>query len=115
MTRPAASVSPTPPRSSGKGWWLLLIAAGLLTWFWSPLSRLARTGSAYGAHVTCACHFIAGRDLKQCRADFMPGMAPVTISADPGAQSITARYLLLFAETAKYRPGEGCVLEKWGD
>ncbi len=106
-------VVPRPRRSRRLLAWALVLAIAALAWFWTPLSRLAHAGSAYGAHVACGCHFIAGRDLKQCSADLMPGMEPVTLSADPEGKTVTARYLLMFAETARYSEAEGCVLEKW--
>ena len=73
----------------------------------------ARLASAYGAHVACSCHFIAGRPLKDCEKDFEPGMGLVTLSADEGAHSVTARVIPLASDTATFRAGQGCVLESW--
>ena len=81
----------------------------VLAWFWSPLVGGARAGAAYGARVACSCRFIAGRSLDDCRKDFMPGMALVTLSEDPGERSVTARVFPVARETVRYRAGEGCV------
>jgi hypothetical protein len=91
------------------------MALAVLVWFWTPLSNLANAGSSYAAHVGCSCHFIEGRALKQCHADLMPGMEPVTISANDTDKSVTARYLLLFPQTARYHQGAGCVMDKNDD
>jgi len=40
-------------------------------------------------------------------------MALVILSEDSAAKSVTARFPLLATQTATFRPGEGCVLEKW--
>jgi hypothetical protein len=87
----------------------------LLVWFWKPLSGYRIAGTSYGAHVACSCLYIGGRSLGDCRKDFEPGMGLLMLSADRHAQSVTARYPLLPSQTATYRKGEGCVLEKWDD
>jgi hypothetical protein len=93
----------------------LLAAALLLAWFWKPLNGYAVAGASYGARVACACRFIGGRSLGDCRKDFVPGMALITLSEDAKARSVTARFPLLSSQTAQFRAGEGCVLEKWED
>ena len=40
-------------------------------------------------------------------------MALITLSEDAKARSVTARFPLLSSQTAQFREGEGCVLEKW--
>ena len=95
---------------------LVLLAAVLaLVWFWKPLNGRALAGTSYGAKVTCACRFIGGRSLQDCRKDFVSGMGLVTLSEDARAKSVTARVPLLSSQTATFREGEGCVLEKWPD
>jgi hypothetical protein len=98
----------------------LLLLAGLaavlaLAWFWRPINAYAMLGASYGAHVGCSCRFIAGRDLTDCRKDFEQGMGLVSMSEDRRSRSITARFPLLAGQTATFRDGEGCVLEKWTD
>jgi len=95
-----------------------VLAAALLAalgFYWKPLGSNALTASAYGARVGCSCRYVAGRGLSDCRKDFEPGMALVTLSEDEEARSVTARTALLFPQTATFREGEGCVLEAWGE
>jgi hypothetical protein len=94
---------------------LLFLAAALLFWFWKPLSGNAEAATSVAARVACSCRFVAGRDLDSCRTDFEPGMGSVMLSEDTELRSITARYAFLAPQTATYRVGEGCVLEKWKD
>ncbi len=93
----------------------LLAAALLLAWFWKPLGGYAAAGASYGAKVTCSCRYIGLRSLQDCRKDFVSGMALATLSEDAKAKSVTARFPLLSRQTATFREGEGCVLEKWPD
>jgi hypothetical protein len=96
---------------------LLLVAAALaaFAWFRQPLRSYAMTGAAYGAHVGCSCRFVEGRSLGDCRKDFEPGMQLVQLSGDDTAKSVTAGFPLMTHQTASYREGQGCVLEKWAD
>lgn len=93
--------------------WLAVIGLALLAWYWKPLSGNAVTAASYGARVACSCRYVAGRDLASCRKDFEPGMGLVMLSEDDEAKSVTARFLLLSSQTATFRAGQGCVLEKW--
>lgn len=93
--------------------WLLLIVVGLLIWFWKPLTGSAEAASSVAARVACSCRFVAGRDLDSCRTDFEPGMGPVMLSEDGESRSVTASYAMFASQTATYRDGEGCVLERW--
>ena len=95
--------------------WLAVLLLGLLAFFWKPLNSSAVTGASYGARVACSCRFAGGRDLADCRKDFEPGMALVTLSEDKQDRSVTARFPLLSSQTARYREGAGCVLEPWAD
>lgn len=94
---------------------VLVVALGLFAWFHDEISGQAGAAAAYGARIGCACHFVQGRPIDQCRADFMPGMGLVTLSADEEEKTVSARYLLLARDTARLRPGAGCVLESWQD
>jgi hypothetical protein len=93
---------------------VLMVALGVVAWFWSSISGNAVTAASVGARVACSCHFVEGRPLSQCRDDFEPGMGMVTVSADESAKSVTGRVLLLSKQTATLREGAGCVLEPWG-
>jgi hypothetical protein len=104
------------PRRRGRIWLFAAIsAAGLFAVFWPAIAGYARTGTAYGARVACSCRFVGGRSLEDCRKDFEPGMELVSLSEDAKAKSVTARFALVYGQTASYREGEGCVLEPWGD
>ena len=93
----------------------LLALLGLLAWYWKPLNGYAQTGAAYGARMGCACRYVAGRPLGECRADFEDGLGLVTLSDDPASRVVTARFPLLARHSAQFRAGEGCVLEPWTD
>jgi hypothetical protein len=94
---------------------LAVAVVAVLAWFRQPLHAYALTGAAYGARVGCACRFVEGRALGDCRKDFEPGMQLVRLSEDDAAKSVTAGFPLLAHQTASYREGQGCVLEKWAD
>jgi hypothetical protein len=90
---------------------LLLSAAGAFVW--PQLRSYGLTGASYGARVACSCRFVGGRPLGDCRKDFESGMELMTLSEDPAARSVTARFPLIASQTAAYREGWGCVLESW--
>jgi hypothetical protein len=106
----------TSPRRRGLRKALLIVVvllAVLLAVSWSALRGHAVAGASVGARVACSCRFVGGRDLSDCRKDFEPGMGVVMLSQDEAARSVTARVPLLSSQTATYRQGEGCMLEKW--
>ena len=93
---------------------VLLVALAALGWLYrAPLYGYAETGAAVGARNTCACRYIAGRSLKDCKKDFEPRMEAVFLSDDEDARSVTGYVPLIASETATYRKGYGCVLEPW--
>lgn len=94
---------------------LAIAVLAALAWWWPELHGKARAGAAYGARMGCACRYVAGRPIGECRNDFEKGMALVMLSDDPAQRMVTARFPLLARETAQFRPGEGCVLEPWND
>jgi hypothetical protein len=97
---------------------VLVIVVGavlLLAWFWKPLNLNAMTGVSVAARTACSCHYVAGRSLGDCRDDFEPGMSLISLSSDAKERSVTARFPLLASQTARFRAGEGCVLEPWRD
>lgn len=118
-TLPHPIPGPGPLARSRRGRRLAFIAllglAAVLAWYARPLLATARTGAAYGARVACSCRFVAGRALGNCRKDFEPGMGLVTLSADETARRVTARFALVIHQSATYREGWGCQLDRWAD
>ena len=103
--------------SSGRAWLILLVIVAAITaaawYFRAPATGYAQTATAYSARVACSCRFVAGRDLEDCEKDKLAGMELVTLVEDVDARSVTARFPLIADDTATYREGYGCVLEKW--
>jgi len=91
------------------------VVALLALWaaFGTAALGYAHAGAAYGARVACSCRFVAGRSLEDCAKDKVGGMQLVSLSEDAAARSVTARMLLLASDTAAYREGYGCVLQRW--
>lgn len=92
---------------------MLLPGALLIVAFGHRLQAQAVTATSYGARIGCTCHYVAGRDLQDCRKDFEPGMALVTLSDNPRTHAITARVPLIANQTATFRDGAGCQLQSW--
>jgi hypothetical protein len=111
--------TPRPASSTARAWrsrlgWLALLALALTALLYGrAVARYAHAATAYGARAGCSCHYIEGRPLGDCRKDFEPGMALVTLSADEQARSITARIALMTPTTATFVEGAGCQLEPW--
>lgn len=95
--------------------WLAVLAAILLAWFWKPLNAYAVLGTSYGARIACSCHFVAGRELSDCRRDFEGRMGLVMLSEDADEKSVTGWIPLFSSQTATFHEGQGCVLEAWDD
>lgn len=79
----------------------------------TTIDGYADVGTSYAARVACSCRFVAGRSLEDCEKDKLGGMELVSLSDDTEAKSVTATFPLVTANTATYREGFGCVLEKW--
>jgi len=95
---------------------VLVVALAVIGWLYrEPLYGYAETGAAVGARNTCACRYVAGRSLKDCKKDFEPKMEAVFLSDDPDTRTVTGYVPLISSETATYRKGYGCVLEPWRD
>lgn len=93
---------------------LVVLVAGSGVWFYrEPIAGYGEAGTAYGAKNACSCRYLAGRSLKSCESDFLPGMEAVFLSEDEEGMSVTAYVPLVAATTAHYREGFGCVLESW--
>lgn len=101
------------PRRQRLVWIGAILLAVVPFVFWSTIRSYAVAGASVGARVACSCRYVAGRDLSECRGDFEPGMGMIVLTEDDTAKSVTARFPLLSRETATFREGEGCTLEKW--
>lgn len=102
-------------RGTNRLLWLGLAAIALLALWWTFGARAmgyAQAGTAYGARVACSCRWIAGRSLEDCAKDKLAGMELVTLTDDAADKSVTAR-MLLVSDTARLKPGYGCVLDPW--
>lgn len=92
----------------------MVVIAGAAGWLYrEPIVGLTTTGAAFGARTACSCRYVAGRDIKDCKKDFEPGMALVFLSEDADDKSVTARVPLLSSATARFHPGFGCLLYPW--
>lgn len=92
----------------------LAVLAGALGWVYrAPIEGYTTIGAAFGARTACSCRYVAGRSLEDCERDFEPGMDLVFLSDDPETRSVTARVPLIASDTARYRPGYGCILDPW--
>lgn len=97
-------------------WLLLIIAVAIgiaLYAYRAPINGYAAVGTSYAARVACSCRFVAGRSMEDCEKDKLGGMELVTLKDDPATKSVTARFPLVTANTARLREGYGCVLEEW--
>ena len=88
-----------------------LVMAGV--YYRTTIAGYSRTGAAFGARTACACRYIAGRSLGDCKKDFEPGMQVVFLRDDAEDRSVTAYVPLLASETARFKPGYGCLLDPW--
>lgn len=83
------------------GLWLLLN--------WNSIKGQARVGAAYGAHVTCSCRYIEGRDMASCETDKEAGMEMVRLSDEPENKRVYASVPFLAEAVAERRGAFGCV------
>lgn len=88
----------------------LAVGALLMAWNWGSIKGQARVGAAYGAHITCSCRYIEGRDMASCETDKEAGMALVRISDEPDSRRVTASVPFLAEAVAERRSTFGCVL-----
>ena len=88
---------------------IALFTALWLLWNWNSIKGQARVGAAYGAHVTCSCRYIEGRDMASCETDKEKGMEMVRLSDDPANQRVYASVPFLAEAVAERRGAFGCV------
>lgn len=93
----------------------IIVVLGGVGWFVPPLFVEARIYAAQSARVVCSCRYISYRPLDQCQRDFVEGISKGSLSEETEARSVTARVSLLSSQTATFKEGSGCVLERWDD
>lgn len=91
---------------------LAALLAGGVT-YGPGLAQEAQAGTDFGARIACSCHYVEGRPIDQCRADFEPGMTMVRLSVEEDESAVIASVPMLASTRAIYRKGWGCVLEEW--
>lgn len=80
-----------------------------MIWNWTTIKGEAQVGVAYGAHITCSCRYIEGRDMASCETDKEAGMEMVSLSDDPENKRIYASVPFLAEAVAERRGEFGCV------
>ena len=88
---------------------IALFTALWLLWNWNSIKGQARAGAAYGAHVTCSCRYIEGRDMASCETDKEKGMEMVRLSDDPENKRVYATVPFLAEAVAERRGAFGCI------
>ena len=101
--------------------WVVVPVVAIAALGWGAATRgpgmveQAQAGTDFGARVACSCHFVEGRAIDDCRADFEPGMSMVQLTVEEEARTVTASVPLLASTRATFRKGWGCLLEPWDD
>jgi len=110
-TSTPSTKAPTPRFKTLKivGAIILGIAALWLLWNWNSIAGQARVAAAYGAHITCACRYIEGRDMASCETDKEKGMEIVQLSDDPENKRVYATVPFLAKAVAERRGAFGCM------
>jgi hypothetical protein len=88
---------------------ICLIAVAWFAYNYRGIKGQAELAAAYGAHITCSCRYIAGRELDNCKRDFEPGMDMLTVTDDPETKRITASIPFLAKAIAERRGAYGCI------
>ncbi len=88
---------------------ILVLGALWLLWNWNSIKGQARVGAAYGAHVTCSCRYIEGRDMASCQTDKEKGMEIVRLRDDPENNRVHASVPFLAEAVAERRGAFGCI------
>lgn len=87
----------------------------MVGWLAVAPPELLRVGDGYAAKIVCSNVFVAGRDAAavldaDVQAPGNPILRLVRVSVDNAAQTVTAKFMGLFAAgMAVYRPGLGCA------
>lgn len=87
----------------------VLLAVVLTLGYALHLPTLAHVGAGYSAQQTCACLFVSGRPLENCKGELEP-LAQKLVSVSAGERAVTARAMLFSSATSRYEDGFGCSL-----
>lgn len=91
---------------------LFLAALLLAGWMYvRAITPQLDLGVGYAARVACACRYIEGRPLAQCRDDFEAGMKPIRLTDHPGMRAVTAYVPFVTRRTARLDATLGCQPE----
>jgi len=97
--------------------WVASVLAGVVVTLVVTLVALGipRNAAGMAAKGVCSAAFVAGRPWQNLMADDVlpasPALAPIGISVDPSAKTVTARFAGLFARQARLVADRGCVLD----
>jgi hypothetical protein len=99
-------------------WLALAITALAIVWValsWQGWLLRARMATGFGARLACACRYVEGRPLESCRSDFagLEGMGLVRLRDDAATRSVEASFPLLSRRRATFRPGFGCLPDRF--
>ncbi|WP_417613645.1 hypothetical protein [Parasphingorhabdus sp.] len=92
------------------GAFFLIALIAVLAYNYSFIKGQLEVGTAYGARVACSCHYIGGRDIKDCEKDFEPGMEIIGLDVDGEQKRVTASVPMIESATAEFREGWGCIM-----
>ena len=92
---------------------LAAVVGAMIFVFHEPIMGNSAAATAYSARVACSCRYVAGRSLEDCERDKIAGMALVMLSEDEETKTVNATIPFVNSDSATYRDGFGCVLERW--
>jgi hypothetical protein len=75
------------------------------------INAQAELGVAYGARMACSCHYVSKRPLEACKAELPASAQSVVLEADKAKGLLRAKIGSLYARSAQFTPGYGCVLQ----
>lgn len=103
-----------PRRRRGCLWTVALIALALIVlgfWYGPSVRAQADLGASFAARIGCSCHYVQGRPLDSCPADFPPGVEAASLSVDEASKTVSASVVGIASASATYKPGFGCLLD----
>jgi hypothetical protein len=86
------------------------LTVGYAQWF-VPTRQDVAVGNAMLAKQICSCIFVAGRSLKDCRADQFESMDPIQVEVRAKPPGVRAFVPLFGERSASWSESFGCTLE----